>query len=86
MFDTVWFWSLSTIASALLGAAVLAYIKDTKMGLWGYRQFDKILDIIRDRYHIHALDQPEDAWRSKNPQIAAKLDELESRLSTLEKD
>jgi hypothetical protein len=56
------------------------------MGLWGYRQFDKILDIIRDRYHIHALDQPEDAWRSKNPQIAAKLDELESRLSTLEKN
>lgn len=85
MFDTVWFWSLSTIASALLGAAVLAYIKDTKIGLWGYKQFDKILDIIRDKFHIHVLDQPADAWRSKNPQIAAKLDELESRLSTLEK-
>ena len=74
MLDNPWFWAISSIASALLGAAALAYIKDTKLGIWGYKMFDKILDMIRDRYHIHALDQPEDAWKSQHPKIAAKID------------
>jgi hypothetical protein len=84
MFDSVWFWAISSIASALLGAAALAYIKDTKLGIWGYRQFDKVLDLLRDKYHIHALDQPIDAWRSQEPEIAAKIDELEARIKRLE--
>lgn len=84
MFDSLWFWVTSSIASALLGAAALAYIKDTKLGIWGYRQFDKVLDLLRDKYHITALDQPEDAWRSQEPGIAAKIDELEDRIKRLE--
>ena len=84
MFDSVYFWAISSIASALLGAAALAYIKDTKLGIWGYRQFDKVLDLLRDKYHIHALDQPTDAWRSQEPEIAAKIDELEARIKRLE--
>ena len=84
MFDNAWFWAISSIASALLGAAALAYIKDTKLGIWGYKQFDKVLDLVRDRYHITALDQPEDAWRSQQPMISAKIAELEDRIKRLE--
>jgi len=84
MFDNIYFWTISSIASALLGAAALAYIKDTKLGIWGYSLFDKTLDRVRDKYHITALDQPADAWRSQEPEIAAKIDELEARIKRLE--
>lgn len=84
MFDNPWFWAFSSISSALLGAAVLAYIKDTKLGIWGYKLFDSGIDKIRDKYHIHALDQPTDAWKNQQPEIAEKLDELESRIKKLE--
>lgn len=84
MFDNIWFWGISSVASALLGAAALAYIKDTKLGIWGYGLFDRILDTARDKYHITALDQPADAWRSQEPEIAKKIDELEARIKRLE--
>jgi hypothetical protein len=84
MFDNIWFWIISSIASALLGAAALAYIKDTKLGIWGYGLFDRLLDRARDRYDIDWLDQPQDVWRSQHPAIAAKMDELETRIKRLE--
>ena len=36
--DTLWIYT--SIAGALLGAACLAYIQTTRIGLWGYAQFD----------------------------------------------
>jgi len=84
MFDNVWFWAISSIASALLGAAALAYLKDSNIGLWGYKMFDTWLDTLRHKFNITALDQPADAWRSQEPEIAAKMDELEARIKRLE--
>lgn len=84
MLDNPWFWAFSSISSALLGAATLAYVKDTKLGIWGYKIFDRSLDKIRDKYHIHILDQPDNAWRSQQPEIANKIDELENRIRRLE--
>ena len=79
-------WIYTSIAGALLGAACLAYIQKTKIGLWGYSAFDKILDYLRDKYGLTWFDQPEDAWRKLSPKIAAKIDELEDRIKQLEKD
>jgi hypothetical protein len=79
-------WVYTSIAGALLGAACLAYVRETKIGLWGYSQFDKILDYLRDKYGLTWFDQPEDAWRKLSPKIAAKIDELEDRIKQLEKD
>ena len=45
--DTLWIYT--GILGSLFGAAFLAYFKDTKAGLWCYRQFDKLIDKIRDR-------------------------------------
>ena len=84
MFDNIYFWAFSSIASALLGAAVLAYIKDSKVGLWAYGLFDRGVDKVRDKYHITWLDQPTNAWRGQEPELAAKIDELEARIKRLE--
>jgi len=77
-------WIYTSIAGSLLGAACLFYIKDTRIGLWGYTKFDQIIDWLRDRYGWTWLNQDPDAWRKVNPKIAGKIDELEARISKLE--
>jgi len=80
--DTLWIYT--SIAGALLGAAFLFYIKDTRVGLWGYGVFDSILDYFRDRYGWTWLNQDPDAWKKVNPKIATKIEELEARIKELE--
>lgn len=80
--DTLWIWT--AILGSLLGAAFLAYFKDTKAGLWCYAKFDQALDFVRDRYGWTWFDQPEDAWRTKYPYVTKKIDELEARIQKLE--
>ena len=77
-------WIYTSIAGAMLGAACLFYIKDTRVGLWGYSQFDKVADYLRDRFGWTWLNQDPDAWKKVNPKIAAKIGELEERLIKLE--
>ena len=81
--DTLWIYT--GILGSLFGAAFLAYFIDTKAGLWCYRQFDKLIDKIRDRFKLNFLDQPDDSWRQKYPHVTKKIDELETRISKLEK-
>lgn len=81
--DTLWIYT--SVAGALLGAACLAYIQTTRIGLWGYAQFDKLIDFFRDRYGWTWLAQDPDAWLKANPQLAAKLAEFDERLAKLEK-
>ena len=40
--DTLWIYT--AIIGSLLGAAFLAYFKDTKAGIWCYSKFDLCLD------------------------------------------
>ena len=77
-------WIYTSIGGALIGAASLAYLRETKIGLWGYAQFDKGMDFLRDKYELTWFDQPKDAWRKVSPRIAKKIDELESRIKKLE--
>ena len=77
-------WIYTSIGGALIGAASLAYLRETKIGLWGYAQFDKGMDFLRDKYGLTWFDQPKDAWRKVSPRIAKKIDELESRIKKLE--
>ena len=79
-------WIYTSIAGAILGAACLFYIKDTRVGLWGYSKFDGVLDYFRDKYGWTWLNQDEDAWKKVNPKIAAKIGKLEERLINLENE
>ena len=42
MNDTLWIYT--SILGAILGAAFLAYFKDTRVGLWCYAKLDQFLD------------------------------------------
>ena len=81
--DTLWIYT--SIAGAVLGAAFLAYFKETKAGLWAYAKLDQFLDYLIERWGLTWLEQPEDAWRKKYPKITKKIDAIEARLKKLEK-
>ena len=81
--DTLWIYT--SIAGAVLGAAFLAYFKETRAGLWAYAKLDQFLDYLIERWGLTWLEQPENAWRKKYPKITKKIDTIESRLDDLEK-
>jgi hypothetical protein len=80
--DTLWIYT--AIAGALIGAAFLAWFKETRAGLWGYAKFDQTLDYLVKRWGWTWLQEPPDAWRKKYPKVTKKIDELELRIKTLE--
>lgn len=81
--DTLWIWT--AIGGSIIGAVALAYLKETRAGIWFYGKVDCYLDWLVERYGWTWLEQPEDAWRKKYPKITKKIDELERRLKELEK-
>ena len=80
----MWIWVVSNIAGSLLGAASATWIKDTKLGVWGYSKFEDIADWAQERYGIDILDKEDIAWRTQYPNIAKKIDNLEQRLYRME--
>ena len=80
--DTLWIYT--AIAGALLGAAFLAWYKETNMGLWTYAKFDGFLDYLARRWGWTELHEPVDAWRKEYPKITMKIDTIEERLERLE--
>jgi len=81
--DTLWIYT--AIAGSLLGAAFLAWFKDTHAALWMYAQFDRFLDYLVDRFGWDWLQDDPLAWRKKYPKVTGKIDELEQRIAELEK-
>ena len=79
LFDNT-LWIYTSIIGALLGAAFLAYFKDTHMGIWCYGKLDQFVDYLVDKYNWNWLKQPEDAWRKKYPHVTNKIDDMEMRL------
>ena len=82
MGDTLWIYT--AIAGALLGAAFLAWFKETSAGIWAYTKFDQTLDYLVNRWGLTWLQEPPDAWRKKYPKMTKKIDELEQRIKELE--
>jgi hypothetical protein len=80
--DTLWIYT--AIAGALLGAAFLAWFKETHAGIWLNGKFDSFLDYLAIRWGWTWLQEPEDAWRKKYPKITKKIDEIELRLKNVE--
>ena len=77
-------WIYTGIAGSIFGALFLAYMRDTRIGLWVYSKWDNLLDYIRDKFGWTWFDQPEDAWKKVSPKIAKKIEELEKRLKIVE--
>lgn len=71
---------------SIFGALFIAYMRDTRIALWVYGKWDYLLDSIRDRLGWTWLNQDLDAWKKVNPNIARKIDELETRIRVIERD
>ena len=78
-------WIYTGIVGALLGAAFLAYFKDTIMGLWMYSKFDATLDFLVERWGWTWFKQDDDAWRKRYPKITKKIDEMEKQIKSLKR-
>jgi hypothetical protein len=63
----------------------IAYIKDTRIALWVYGKWDTFLDTIINRFGWTWFVQDPIAWKKVNPNIARKIDELDQRITKLEK-
>jgi len=81
--DTLWIYT--AIAGSLVGAAFLAYFKDTRAGLWCYAKLDQFLDYLVERWGLTWFEQPTDAWRKKYPYVTKKIDELKLVLNNSKK-
>ena len=60
----MWIWVVSNIAGSLLGAASARWIKDTKVGIWGYKKFVDIANWAQERYGIDILDTDDSTIRA----------------------
>ena len=78
-------WIYTAIVGSLLGLAFSTYFQSTRLGIWLYSKFDNCVNFLVLRWGWTWLEQPEDAWRKKYPHVTKKIDELESRISKLEK-
>ena len=80
--DTLWIYT--AIAGSLIGAAFLAWFRNTHMALYLMSKFDNILDYLVDRFGWDWLQDDPEAWRKRYPKVTKKIDELELRIKTLE--
>ena len=78
-------WIYTGIVGSIFGAITVAYLSTTRLGVWFYRKVDQFLDYLVKRWGLKWLEEPEELWRKRNPVIAERLDELEKRISELEK-
>ena len=80
--DTLWIYT--AIAGSLLGAAFLAWFRNTHAALYLMSKFDALLDSLVDRFGWDFLQDDPEAWRKRYPKVTKKIDDLEARIRELE--
>ena len=81
--DTTWIYT--AISGSLLGAAFLAWFRNTRTALYLMSVFDRTLDSLVDRFGWDFLQDDPEAWRKRYPKVTKKIDDLEKRIKELEK-
>lgn len=79
-------WIYTAILGSLLGAAFLAWFRNTHMGLYLMSKFDSLLDYLAIRWGWTWLQDDPEAWRKRYPKVTKKIDDLEQRIRSLEKN
>ena len=80
--DTLWIYT--AIGGSVLGAAFLAWFRNTKAALYLMGKFDGLLDYLVDRFGCEWLQDDPEAWRKRYPKVTKKIDDMERRLNDLE--
>ena len=81
----MWFFLISSIAGSILGNAADSWFADTKLGVWVYKKVDDVATWASNKLGLKVL-KDENNWRVKYPNVAKKIEELEARISNLEKE
>jgi len=79
-------WVYTSIAGAIVGAAFLAWFRNTKAALYLMAKFDALLKHLADEFEWDWLQDDPEAWRKRYPKVTVKIDDLERRLAALEKN
>ena len=80
--DTLWIYT--AIGGSVLGAAFLAWFRNTKAALYLMGKFDGLLDYLVVRFGWEWLQDDPEAWRKRYPKVTKKIDDMERRLNDLE--
>lgn len=80
--DTLWIYT--AIGGSILGAAFLAWFRNTHAALYLMGKFDSLLDYLVDRFGWDWLQDDPEAWRKRYPKVTKKIDDLELRIRVLE--
>ena len=81
----MWFFLISSIAGAILGNAADSWFADTKLGIWLYKKVDDVATWASNKLGLKVL-KDENNWKVKYPNVAKKIEELEARISNIEKE
>jgi len=82
--DTLWIYT--AVAGSVIGAAFLAWFRNTHAALWLMSKFDGLLDYLIDRFGWDWLQDDPEAWRKRYPKVTSKIDYIEKRLEELENE
>tara|TARA_A100001011_G_scaffold197424_1_gene205690 strand:+ start:219 stop:506 length:288 start_codon:yes stop_codon:yes gene_type:complete len=80
----MWFWAISAIAGSILGSATDSWFRDTKLGVWFYAKVDSLYTWAAGKYGIKLITD-EEKRMAKFPELAKRLDSIETRLRLLER-
>jgi hypothetical protein len=80
----MWFFLISSITGSILGNAANTWFADTKAGVWFYKRVDNVSTWASKKLGLKVLAD-EKNWKNKYPHVSLKIDELEARVTKLEK-
>ena len=78
----MWFFLISSIASAVIGSAADSWFSETKMGKWFYRKVDDVASWASRKLGLKVLQMK--LIGRRNTQMSQKNDNLEARIKQLE--
>ena len=81
----MWFFLISNIAGSILGSAANSWFAETKLGMWFYKKVDDVSTWASKKLGLKIL-KDENNWKTKYPNVAEKIEELEARINYLEKE
>ena len=80
----MWFFLISSIAGSILGNATESWFADTKLGVWFYKKVDNVSTWASKKLGLKIL-KDENNWKTKYPNVAMKIEELEAKIEKLER-
>jgi hypothetical protein len=81
----MWFFLISSIGGSILGSAADSWFADTKLGIWTYKKVDDVSTWASKKLGLKIL-KDENNWKTKYPNVAMKIEELEAKVEKLEKE